>query len=110
MIQAGVQVPDLLPLHLDLVCENTHLDQGDAHACRAEAREGGRTRANESFRPCSHSTSPSAVESGIWQRRLSLSSMSMSSSTPRRSSSRCSTRRPPRNGEVGDWQSYSPLE
>lgn len=61
-------------------------------------------------RPCSHSASPSAVESGIWQRRLSRSSLSISSSAALRSSSRWSTRKPPRKGDVGDWQSNNPLE
>lgn len=29
MIQAGVQIPNLFPLHLYLVCENTYLDRGE---------------------------------------------------------------------------------
>lgn len=52
----------------------------------------------------------SAVESGTWQRSPSLSSASIISSKPRKSSTRCSARRPPMNGEVGDWQSKMPLE
>lgn len=52
----------------------------------------------------------SAVESGTWQRSPSLSSASIISSKPRRSSTRCSARRLPMNGEVGDWQSKMPLE
>lgn len=52
----------------------------------------------------------SAVESGTWQRSPSLSSASIISSRPRKSSTRCSARRPPMKGEVGDWQSKMPLE
>lgn len=60
--------------------------------------------------PWSHSTRLSAVESGIWQRRLSLSSVSINSRTLLRSSKRWSARRLPMKGEVGDWQSNNPLE
>lgn len=58
----------------------------------------------------SHSVRASAVESGTWQRSPSLSSASIISSKPRKSSTRCSARRPPMKGEVGDWQSKMPLE
>lgn len=58
----------------------------------------------------SHSMRASAVESGTWQRSPSLSSASIISSSPRKSSTRCSARRLPMNGEVGDWQSKMPLE
>lgn len=60
--------------------------------------------------PWSHSARLSAVESGIWQRRLSLSSVSINSRTLRRSSKRWSARRLPMKGEVGDWQSNIPFE
>lgn len=60
--------------------------------------------------PWSHSTRPSAVESGIWQRRLSRSSVSIISRTPLRSSKRCRALKLPMKGEVGDWQSNTPLE
>lgn len=61
-------------------------------------------------RPWSHSAKLSAVVSDTWQRRLSRSSASISSSAPRRSSRRCKARRLLRKGEVGDWQSNRPLE
>lgn len=58
---------------------------------------------------CSHSIRPSAVVSDTWLRRFSFSSGSIKSNAALRSSKRCSTRRLPRNGEVGDWQSKRPL-
>lgn len=60
--------------------------------------------------PWSHSTRLSAVESGIWQRRLSLSSVSIISRTLLRSSKRWSALKLPMKGEVGDWQSNMPFE
>lgn len=70
----------------------------------------GRTRWDCTIWLWSHSMRASAVESGTWQRSPSLSSASIISSKPRKSSTRCSARRPPMNGEVGDWQSKMPLE
>lgn len=52
----------------------------------------------------------STVESGIWQRRLSLSSVSITSRTLLSSSRRWRALRLPMKGEVGDWQSNMPLE
>lgn len=70
----------------------------------------GETRWDLTIWLWSHSIRASAVESGTWQRSPSLSSASIISSRPRKSSTRCSARRPPMKGEVGDWQSKMPLE
>lgn len=98
----------------------TRARDGFAQQMQHGAKVGeGETRNQEVLRhtashltrcPWIHPPRLSAVESGIWQRRLSLSSVSITSRTLRSSSKRWRALRLPMKGEVGDWQSNMPLE